>query len=155
VSFWHVVMGIYGGASAALPTGFASAVFSSRRPEVIFGGEIVMGAISFLSTLAAELGTYAITATFEDEVGNPMTPTILTWSLVRTDGTIINSRQDVPIAASASVTIVLQGADLAIFAEDNRKRRVVIEGTYTSSLGSGLPLKAESEFSICDLVGVP
>src|SRR4030067_866622 len=70
-------------------------------------------------------------------------------------GSIINSRQDGPIAASASVTIVLQGADLAIFAEDNRKRRVVIEGTYTSSLGSGLPLKAESEFSICDLVGVP
>lgn len=37
---------------------------------------------------------------------------------------------------------------------DNRKRLLLVEATYNSSLGTGLNLRDEIEFSVRPLVGV-
>jgi len=56
---------------------------------------------------------------------------------------------------AATVNIVLTGADLAMLGElDNRKRLLLVEATYSSSLGAGLNLREEIEFVVRALVGV-
>jgi hypothetical protein len=104
---------------------------------------------------AIEEGTYVITARFTDENGAAEIPTAITWSLLDLDGNVINSRNKVVIAAPATtVTVVLSGNDLSLTASDSRDRRFLVEATYTSTLGAGLPLKKEYNFSIDGLVGV-
>ena len=111
--------------------------------------------VTRLSEYAREEGTYGVELTFTDEDGDALTPDTLTWSLSQTDGTIVNSRSGVVLTPASTVTITLTGSDLETFGEDdNRLRRVTIIGTYTSDLGSGVPLSAECEFVVCDLVGV-
>jgi hypothetical protein len=48
---------------------------------------------------------------------------------------------------------VLSGDDLAI-GTNGTSRRVTVQATYNSSLGTGLPLKAECYFSIENLLNV-
>lgn len=109
-----------------------------------------------LTTKATEESTYVITAAFTDEDGSAVTPKDGTvWSLYDRGGNVINSRQDVAIVAATSVDIVLSGDDLQITGvSDDGVRKLTIEGTYDSSLGSDLPLNDECTFSIEDLVGV-
>jgi len=109
-----------------------------------------------LSEYAREEGTYGVELTFTDEDGDALTPNALEWRLSTTDGTVVNSRSGVAILPTAStVTVVLSGDDLEILStQDNRLRRLTIVGTFDSSLGSNLPLHAECEFNICDLVGI-
>ena len=111
-------------------------------------------AITTLTVLAPEEGTYAITCAFTDETAAAMTPNTLTWSLTDESGSVINSRSGVSIATpAASVTVVLSGDDLADVAT-TLKRRFGISGTYDSDLGSNLPLKAECKFTIDQFVTV-
>ena len=106
------------------------------------------------ATRAIEESTFVVTASFADENGDAVTPNALVWTLTRTDGTAINSREDVSITPAASVSIVLSGDDLQVFAGDNYQRVLTLKGTYDSDLGSGLPLNDELYFSVEDLVNV-
>jgi hypothetical protein len=106
-----------------------------------------------LATPAPERGTYIIDASFfdEDEVSVVPNSGSLTWTLTDTLGTVVNSRLNVAITSAAIVHIVLSGLDLAI--GDGLlsvQRKVLIVGTYNSSLGSNLPIRQEIEFSIDD-----
>lgn len=114
-----------------------------------------MATINELTKRAKEKGTFPIVAAFKDEDGDPVTPNSgLTWTLTDQYGAVINDREDVAITPATSVTVVLQGDDLAL-PDPNRNIRVLtIEGDYDSSLGSELPLKDQVQFEIENLVAV-
>ena len=109
-----------------------------------------------LTTEAVEQSTYVVPVTFRDENGTAIAPTSATWTLTNEYGIVVNSRADVAISPlAATVNIVLTGADLAMLGElDNRKRLLLVEATYSSSLGAGLNLREEIEFVVRALVGV-
>lgn len=108
-----------------------------------------------LTEHAIERGTYAITVSWSDEDGDPVTPTAATWTLHDREGTTINGRDDVTISGlSTSNTIVLSGADLALPDIRDRYRAVTVEFTYSSLLGTGLPSKQEIGFYIDNLRAV-
>lgn len=116
---------------------------------------------STITTIADHLpekSTAVFTASFKDEDGQATVPTAATWTLSDKAGAIINSRDSVTITSLAeSVDIVLSGDDLAIssgFDGRAEERVLTIEGTYTSDLGSGLPIKAECRFFIDSLIAV-
>jgi len=102
---------------------------------------------------AIEDSTYVVTAAFTDEDGNDVTPNTVTWTLTTTNGTVINSRQDVSETPGTSVDIVLSGDDLAI-GSNGQHRILTVEATYDSSYGTDLPLKARCSFKIESLVAV-
>ena len=105
-----------------------------------------------LSTHAREEGTYHITATFSDEDDNGIAPTTLTWTLSTRAGTIVNGRNQVSEASPATATtITLQGTDLSIISGETNERLFLIEYTYNSDYGTGLPDKEEVTFIIDDL----
>lgn len=109
-----------------------------------------------LTTNAIEKSTYAVTVAFLDDAGMAVTPSAATWSLTDDRGVVVNSRSAVAISPLASTaTIVLSGADLAISASYNgRRRHLLIEYMYTSSLGAGLLGKDVAYFDVLDLAGV-
>lgn len=104
---------------------------------------------------AVEESTFVVTASFTDEDGVAVAPDTMFWSLMDEDGEIINDREDEEISSpGTSVDILLQGDDLAIpgvIAEV--KRYLVLHGTYTSGLGSGLPLTDQVGFYVTNLKG--
>jgi len=107
-----------------------------------------------LTTTAEEESTYVITAAFEDEDGDAVTPDSITWSLTDNDGSIINGREDVSIAVpAASNDIVLSGDDLAIQSSESgtARRWLILEAVYDSDIGANLPLKDDAVFVITDL----
>ena len=105
-----------------------------------------------LTTDAQENSTYVVVAAFTDEEGVAVVPTSVTWTLTKMDATVINSRSAVVIAAAASVSIVLSGADLD--PDDGLVRLLTVEAVYDSALGTGLPLKQEAVFHLEDLRAV-
>ncbi len=75
--------------------------------------------VVILDTNASEEGTYAIDEIqFLDSQDTPVAITpeadSVTWCLTDKNGTVINSREDVPITSASSMTIVLSEDDLAI-----------------------------------------
>jgi hypothetical protein len=106
-----------------------------------------------LTTKANDGSTYVVTAAFTDEDGVAVSPDSLVWTLKNRDGDIINSREDVTVdTPSSSENIVLSGDD--ILYSDGAERILILEATYTSSSGEGLPLKDSVQFEIQDLIGV-
>ena len=111
-----------------------------------------------MATGAIEKSTYAIPFTFRDDAGVAVVPSAATWTLLKkvaNADTIV--RGPVTITPLTSThTIVLTGTDLAIaMGEGNPKKRyILVEYTYTSSLGAGLFAKDQITFSIENLVGV-
>ena len=102
---------------------------------------------------AIEGSTYVVTAAFTDEDGDAVTPNTVTWTLTTTNGTVINSREDVSITPDTSVDIVLSGDDLAV-GSNGRYRILTVEAVYDSSYGTDLPLKARCAFEIENLAVV-
>jgi hypothetical protein len=112
-----------------------------------------MTAITYLTDNAQEQSTYAITVVFTDDNGDVVTPnTGLNWSLYNRAGSVVNSRGTVSITAAGTVTIALYGSDLDV--DDGYERYLLVQGTYSSSLGTAMPLKQQARFHIADLVGV-
>ena len=109
---------------------------------------------TFTTPVPNEKGTAVLGVAFTDEDGNAVTPSSITWTLTDINGTIINSRDAVPITPATSVNIVLSGDDLALDAGVSDTRIVTVEWVYTSSYGTGLPGKDQAKFSIEDLVAV-
>lgn len=107
--------------------------------------------ISASTRVAKEGGTFPITVSFEDEDGTAMTPDTLNYSVVDIDGTIINGRDEVAVTSpSSSETIILQGDDLPAYEVDGDYTHLwlVLTGTYTSNIGSGLPFQDQVRFSV-------
>jgi hypothetical protein len=108
-----------------------------------------------------EGGVCGITAAFTDEAGDAVAPATLTWTLTDTEGAVINNRSDVAVnTPESSETIVLSGNDLGITAAEKAAtdetfvlRVLTIEGTYNSSLGSGLPIRDQVTFAV-DIMAV-
>lgn len=103
---------------------------------------------------ATERSTIAIRVTITDEAGASLTPTTLKWTLTDANGAVVNSRSAVIVTPAATVVIVLTDADLSLAALSGTTRYLLIEGTYTSSLGTGLALRDQLTFTIDDLVKV-
>jgi len=99
---------------------------------------------------AIEGSSFKVTATFYDESGNAVAPATMTWTLTDEDGSVVNSREDIAITdPSSTESILLQGDDLVVDGNDDVKRIVTFEGTYTSAdFGAGLPLVDESVFTL-------
>ena len=111
---------------------------------------------TLLATLAAEESTYVVAVSFRDANDAEVVPDSITWSLRDPDGTIINSRVAVAVAApAADINIVLTGDDLAKRRTQRYEPRLVhVDAVYTSDLGAGLPYHGEFLFYIEDLVAV-
>jgi hypothetical protein len=110
-----------------------------------------------LTTHAMEKSTYVITVAFTDEDGAAVIPTAATWTLTDASGTVINSRTGVAMSPLASTyNIVLSGLDLAMQTGETLvgQRLLTVQATYNSTLGTGLPLKAEVKFIVDGLVVV-
>lgn len=109
-----------------------------------------------LRTKAQEEATFGIPIAFVDDADAAVTPSAATWTLTDQNGVVVNSRSAVAISPlSTTATIVLSGQDLALTTSLLGTVRVLlVEFTYTSSLGSGLPGKHQIEFEIENLVGV-
>jgi len=102
-----------------------------------------------------ERSTLAILVEFFDETGAAVTPTSASFSLVNEDGDIINSRNAVSVTpAAGSAVIVLTGADLALTAGENGKRKVLVQALYNSTNGTGLAIRKEYSFTVGNLVAV-
>ena len=109
-----------------------------------------------LDSKAIERGTFAVTMSFTDDEGIAVSPTTLTWTLTDLNGTIINDRKDVVVAApSSEETITLQGDDLVISDRSAPERILLVKGTYTSGLGVDLPLRDSVIFVIEDFFEPP
>ncbi|HDM76324.1 MAG TPA: hypothetical protein ENG51_07620 [Deltaproteobacteria bacterium] len=107
-----------------------------------------------LTTHAVEKSTFVITVAFQDEQGNSVTPNELTWTLTDMNGNVINNRDQVSITPASSVDIVLSGDDLALEGDAPELRVLTVEGTYSSDLGSDLPIKDSVRFIVDNLVAV-
>lgn len=102
---------------------------------------------------ARENGTFPITFTYTLG-GVALTPDSVTWTLSRkSDGTIINSREDVAIVTPGETnTITLTALDLAMATNADTERVITAEIVY--SPGS-LPQNEEAEFVIKPLSQIP
>ena len=109
-----------------------------------------------LMARAVEQSTFAITMAFTDSSGTAVIPDSLSWTLVDINGNVMNSREDVVVAVPAASTVItLSGDDLAIPDSSAKERILLCTGTYTSDLGSGLPLKESVKFFIEDFFQPP
>lgn len=107
----------------------------------------------YLTTEAEEGSTYIVTATFEDEYGDSVIPTAITWTLTDPAGNVINSREDVAVSSpAASINIVLSGDDLDISNGNKTDQMILtVDAVYNSDNGTGLPLKDSVLFTIRNL----
>jgi hypothetical protein len=107
-----------------------------------------------LETAAIDGSTYAITVSFFNEDGDPMSPhDPITWTLTDQAGNVVNNRQGVSAAIAngqTAVTIVLHGNDLAV--EYDTIYLMLVEGTYDSDLGNNLEIRDQVEFVVKHLV---
>lgn len=105
-----------------------------------------------LELRAVDKSTYIVRASFADEDGAAATPTAVTWTLTDSAGNVINEREGEVIAPDDVIDIVLSGEDLDF--ADGPTRVLIVEATYTSTLGAGLPLKNQCKFDIENLLTV-
>ena len=112
--------------------------------------------MSTITQVVNEKSTVVFTVAFTDEDGASVTPDSATFTLSDIKGNVVNAREGVTMSRlAASVDIVLSGEDLVISETlYNNDRVLTVEATYSSSLGSGLPLKTQSLFTITDLTKV-
>jgi len=107
------------------------------------------------ATEAVEESTIVITAAFTDEEGDAVIPTEATWTLTNDDGDVVDTRERIAITPASSVNVVLKGDNLQILSEESgdrfATRRFLIEALYSSSLGTGLPLKDSCTFPVRNL----
>lgn len=102
-------------------------------------------------------GSFAVKWTFKESNGTAPTVLSLTYTLMDIDENIMNSLQDVAVAApTAEETIVLSGADLDMSDETNAEetRILLIEATYDPEDGGDpVPLKEWAQFTLVNTPG--
>ena len=113
-------------------------------------------AISTLATPAKDKSFYGVQVSFTDTDGTAVTPSSITWTLTDSDGTVINSREDVAVATPAStITIVLSGDDLD-HSNLVRSDYIVlhVEAVVDSLLGNNLPFRDAIKINVDNLIGI-
>lgn len=116
--------------------------------------------LTVLTTEAMEEGSYFITVAFLDENGAAKIPNADTiyWTLTDNAGTVINDRDYEAETSASSITIELEGDDLAIQSGETAslvRRRLILLWEYDSDLGNDKPAKAECIFLIRNLTRLP
>ncbi len=111
--------------------------------------------IQVLPVVANERGTLFMGIPFTDDAGVAVTPDSAVWSLTKTDGTVVNSREDVVISAPSSVEeVVLSGNDLAILdGGELETREFVVKWTWTRG-AVVVPANSPVRFQVRNLAGV-
>ena len=90
-----------------------------------------------------------------DENDELRPPTEAFWTLTDDYGTIINNRANVAMSPGSQYDIVLAGDDLGFpEAAATSIRKILIEATYNSNYGYGLPLRDQVTFQIDNLTAV-
>jgi len=107
------------------------------------------------SVSPAESSTLKVTASFTDESGAAVTPTAVSWTLTDSVKNVVNARQAVALTAAASITFALTANDLALVGYVGAERVLLLEWSYTSTLGTNLPGKAQLLFNIVDILARP
>ena len=116
---------------------------------------------TLLSEPAAEEGSYFITVSFLDEDDNAETPNADTiyWTLTDRYANVINERDYEAETSATSITIELEGDDLALQASeagsDVVRRYVTVLWEYDSDLGNNKPGKAECVFPLHRVKRIP
>lgn len=111
-----------------------------------------------LDEIAKEGSTFAVKVDFIDQNGNAFTPDAdsIDWGLYDKDGTELASAGSAPTSAE-SIDIVIDGEDMTIQESEvklaSAPRFLRVSATYTSSLGSNLPVVNEYEFFLENLKG--
>jgi len=116
--------------------------------------------ITLLTEEAMELGSYFITVAFFDENGDAVMPNADTifWTLTNNSGTVINDREYEPEDSATSITIQLEGDDLAVQTNEMKsvlRRRVIVTWEYDSDLGNDKPANMECIFPLRNLTRIP
>ena len=102
-----------------------------------------------------EQGTGVLQISFKDERNRDIIPKTAQFQLMKLDRSIINSRTFATGDFTGN-TVVLSGADLAIFGdEDTRFRIFAVQITYDSTYGLDLTGNSEVEFVITRLMNMP
>ena len=117
-------------------------------------------AITALATEAMEQSSYFIDVDFLDEDGAAVSPNASTiaWTLTDSAGNVINGRDNEAETSAASITIELEGADLAIQTVETGaiiRRHLTVVWEYDSILGNDKPGSAECVFMIRNLRRMP
>lgn len=116
--------------------------------------------VTTLTTEAMEEGFYAIDIAFTDEDGDAVVPNAdtIVWTLTDQAGNVINSRDAEEVESAASITIELDGADLAIQSGESApivRRRLIVKWEYDSDLGNDKVGYIEVIFPIRNLTRLP
>lgn len=112
-----------------------------------------------LDEIAKEGNTFAVTVDFIDENGNAFTPdsNSIDWGLYDKDGALLASAGSAPTSAT-SIDIVISGSNMTIQESEvklaSAPRFLRVSATYTSALGSELPVVNEYEFFLENLKGI-
>lgn len=103
---------------------------------------------------AIEGSSFEATINWTDENGDSVIPDTMAWSLIDSDGNIINARDATAIGApAASEALLLEGDDLMAGGDSPIKRYIYWAGTYTSvAHGAGKPLIDISSFDIIPII---
>ena len=116
--------------------------------------------LTTLTTEAFEEGSYFVDVYFYNEDDELVTPNAdkIYWTLTTNHGVVINSRNYEAETSGQTITIELEGDDLALEAGENKgliKRRLTLLWEYDSDLGNDKPAKAECIFYIRNLTRLP
>jgi len=102
-----------------------------------------------------EMGTGVIVCAFTDEDGDIVVPDSVKWTITDNNDNIINEREQIDVAPlGTAITITIFGDDLKLSdyeVGEYADRYIVIEGTYTSDLGVGLPTTEHAFFQVKNL----
>ncbi len=121
-----------------------------------------MAVTTFETVSFPEEGVRGVQVVFKDEDDAAVTPNADTikWTLtdnppIGTTATIINSREQVAITSASTITIVLEGDDLAFQASEASQhyaeRVLLVEYQYDGTIGNNLDDKAQYQFKIENL----
>ena len=114
-----------------------------------------MSVAEVLKYRPAEQGTFALQLDFAAAAGTALPPNSAHWTLTDANGNIINGREDVEISTpAASENLVLSGLDLELDDPEDNVRVLLIKWTFSSDLGTDLPMHRQLCFEIENMVAI-
>ena len=112
-------------------------------------------AISVIGTVK-ENSTAHITLAFTDQDGVATNPVTASWTLTRSDGSVVNSQEDIVLTpGSSSYDIYLTGDDLPSSTNSSYELLILtVSATYDYGGDEDLPYKAEFGIEVTNLTAV-
>lgn len=104
-----------------------------------------------LTAVPAENGAAKATVgPFKDEDNQTVVPSAVSWSLSKTDGSIVNSRHNVTLTPAGTISWLISASDLAVTDSNNTGRIITVSFTYSSTLGGDVTSRVQAMFNIED-----